>query len=195
MTSKINFKKIWALLIALVMMVSVFSLCVFAEDEGTGSDPATTTEAAGETTTAGEDGTTSGTQADGTTTSGDGSTTTTTGGTTSGDNSTDTTKKSWAAEHISFLVAIGIIVLLVVVYFALRLFVPSFREKTSKFWKDYNAEFKKLVWPTKQQLVRNSAVVLVTMIVFAAAFMLLDFGLSKGIDALKNLANLIKPVG
>ena len=42
MTSKINFKKIWALLIALVMMVSVFSLCVFAEDEGTGSDPATT---------------------------------------------------------------------------------------------------------------------------------------------------------
>jgi len=31
MTSKINFKKIWALLIALVMMVSVFSLCVFAE--------------------------------------------------------------------------------------------------------------------------------------------------------------------
>ena len=177
------------------MMVSVFSLCVFAEDEGTGSDPATTTEAAGETTTAGEDGTTSGTKADGTTTSGDGSTTTTTGGTTSGDNSTDTTKKSWAAEHISFLVAIGIIVLLVVVYFALRLFVPSFREKTSKFWKDYNAEFKKLVWPTKQQLVRNSAVVLVTMIVFAAAFMLLDFGLSKGIDALKNLANLIKPVG
>lgn len=195
MTSKINFKKIWALLIALVMMVSVFSLCVFAEDKGTGSDPATTTEAAGETTTAGEDGTTSGTKADGTTTSGDGSTTTTTGGTTSGDNSTDTTKKSWAAEHISFLVAIGIIVLLVVVYFALRLFVPSFREKTSKFWKDYNAEFKKLVWPTKQQLVRNSAVVLVTMIVFAAAFMLLDFGLSKGIDALKNLANLIKPVG
>lgn len=195
MTSKINFKKIWALLIALVMMVSVFSLCVFAEDEGTDSDPATTTEAAGETTTAGEDGTTSGTKADGTTTSGDGSTTTTTGGTTSGDNSTDTTKKSWAAEHISFLVAIGIIVLLVVVYFALRLFVPSFREKTSKFWKDYNAEFKKLVWPTKQQLVRNSAVVLVTMIVFAAAFMLLDFGLSKGIDALKNLANLIKPVG
>ena len=155
MTSKINFKKIWAPLIALVMMVSVFSLCVFAEDEGTGSDPATTTEAAGETTTAGEDGTTSGTKADGTTTSGDGSTTTTTGGTTSGDNSTDTTKKSWAAEHISFLVAIGIIVLLVVVYFALRLFVPSFREKTSKFWKDYNAEFKKLVWPTKQQLVRN----------------------------------------
>lgn len=195
MTSKINFKKIWALLIALVMMVSVFSLCVFAEYKGTGSDPATTTEAAGETTTAGEDGTTSGTKADGTTTSGDGSTTTTTGGTTSGDNSTDTTKKSWAAEHISFLVAIGIIVLLVVVYFALRLFVPSFREKTSKFWKDYNAEFKKLVWPTKQQLVRNSAVVLVTMIVFAAAFMLLDFGLSKGIDALKNLANLIKPVG
>ena len=34
MTSKINYKKIWAILVALVMMVSVFSLCVFAEDEG-----------------------------------------------------------------------------------------------------------------------------------------------------------------
>lgn len=178
MTSKINYKKIWAILVALVMMVSVFSLCVFAEDEGTTSEPAVTTEAA-VTTTAGE-----------------GSTTTTTGGTTTdGHDHSDDKNKSWAAQHLSFLIAIGIIVLLVVVYFALRLFVPSFREKTSKFWKDYNAEFKKLVWPTKQQLVKNSAVVLVTMIAFAAAFMLLDFGLGKGMDALKNLANLIKPVG
>ena len=186
MTSKINYKKIWAILVALVMMVSVFSLCVFAEDEGTTSEPAVTTEAA-VTTTAGEGATT---------TAGEGSTTTTTGGTTTdGHDHSDDKNKSWAAQHLSFLIAIGIIVLLVVVYFALRRFVPSFREKTSKFWKDYNAEFKKLVWPTKQQLVKNSAVVLVTMIAFAAAFMLLDFGLGNGMDALKNLANLIKPVG
>ena len=72
MTSKINYKKIWAILVALVMMVSVFSLCVFAEDEGTTSEPAVTTEAA-VTTTAGEGATT---------TAGEGSTTTTTGGTT-----------------------------------------------------------------------------------------------------------------
>ena len=183
MTSKINFKKIWALLIALVIMVSVFSICVFAQD-----DVATTTAATEQTTTAGSETTTSGSDE---TTSGSGSTTTT-GGTTSGGGSES---KPWVVEHLNFVIALGIIVLLVVVYFALRLFVPSFREKTSKFWKDYNAEFKKLVWPTKQQLVKNSAVVLVTMIVFAAAFMLLDFGLGKGMDALKNLANLIKPVG
>ena len=189
MTSKINFKKIWALLIALVMMVSVFSLCVFAEDKDA--------DTSGSTTIASTDGTTS-TDGSGETTTTGGSTSTTAGETTSDDHGHDHDEdenKSWAAQHLSFLIAIGIIVLLVVVYFALRLFVPSFREKTSKFWKDYNAEFKKLVWPTKQQLVKNSAVVLVTMIAFAAAFMLLDFGLGKGMDALKNLANLIKPVG
>lgn len=187
MTSKINFKKIWALLIALVMMVSVFSLCVFAEDKDA--------DTSGSTTIASTDGTTS-TDGSGETTTTGGSTSTTAGETTSDDHDHDHDEnKSWAAQHLSFLIAIGIIVLIVVVYFVLRLFVPSFREKTSKFWKDYNAEFKKLVWPTKQQLVKNSAVVLVTMIVFAAVFALLDFGLSKGIYALKDLIDLIRPVG
>ncbi len=183
MTSKINFKKIWALLIALVIMVSVFSICVFAQD-----DVATTTAATEQTTTAGSETTTSGSDE---TTSGSGSTTTT-GGTTSGD---DSESKPWVVEHLNFVIALGIIVLLVVVYFALRLFVPSFREKTSKFWKDYNAEFKKLVWPTKQQLIKNSAVVLVTMIVFAAVFILLDTGLAKGMLKLKDLVDQIRPVG
>ncbi len=183
MTSKINFKKIWALLIALVIMVSVFSICVFAQD-----DIATTTAATEQTTTAGSETTTSGSNE---TTSGSGSTTTT-GGTTSGD---DSESKPWVVEHLNFVIALGIIVLLVVVYFALRLFVPSFREKTSKFWKDYNAEFKKLVWPTKQQLIKNSAVVLVTMIVFAAVFILLDTGLAKGMLKLKDLVDQIRPVG
>lgn len=189
MTSKINFKKIWALLIALVMMVSVFSLCVFAEDEGTSSDPAVTTEAAGEVTTTGSETTTSGSE---TTTSGSG-TTTTTGD--DHDHDGEAESKPWIVEHLNFVIALGIIVLLVVVYFALRLFVPSFREKTSKFWKDYNAEFKKLVWPTKQQLIKNSAVVLVTMIVFAAVFILLDTGLAKGMLKLKDLVDQIRPVG
>ncbi len=194
MTSKINFKKIWALLIALVMMVSVFSLCVFAEDEDTDTSTSTTEVSTDGTTSADDSGETTTTGE--TTTAGE---TTTTGETTSDDHDHDhddeDEETSWAAQHLSFLIAIGIIVLIVVVYFALRLFVPSFREKTSKFWKDYNAEFKKLVWPTKQQLVKNSAVVLVTMIVFAAVFALLDFGLSKGIYALKDLVDLIRPAG
>lgn len=189
MTSKINFKKIWALLIALVIMVSVFSICVFAQD-----DVATTTAATEQTTTAGSETTTSSgettTSGSDETTSGSGSTTTT-GGTTSGD---DSESKPWVVEHLNFVIALGIIVLLVVLYFALRLFVPSFREKTSKFWKDYNAEFKKLVWPTKQQLIKNSAAVLVTMIVFAAVFILLDTGLAKGMLKLKDLVDQIRPV-
>lgn len=192
MTSKINFKKIWALLIALVMMVSVFSLCVFAEDEGTSSDPAVTTEAAGEVTTTGSESTT--TTGSETTTSGSG-TTTTTGDDHDHDHDDEAESKPWIVEHLNFVIALGIIALLVVVYFALRLFVPSFREKTSKFWKDYNAEFKKLVWPTKQQLIKNSAVVLVTMIVFAAVFILLDTGLAKGMLKLKDLVDQIRPVG
>ena len=80
MTSKINFKKIWALLIALVMMVSVFSLCVFAEDKDA--------DTSGSTTIASTDGTTS-TDGSGETTTTGGSTSTTAGETTSDDHGHD----------------------------------------------------------------------------------------------------------
>ena len=36
--------------------------------------------------------------------------------------------------------------------------------KVAKYFKDLRSEFKKVVWPTKKQVVNNTAVVLVTII-------------------------------
>ena len=69
----------------------------------------------------------------------------------------------------------------------------GFFAKIAKFFRDYKSEFKKLVWPTRQQLVKNSAVVLVSVIVCGAALALLDFGLNKGVQGLYNLVSWLLP--
>ena len=71
---------------------------------------------------------------------------------------------------------------------------PNIFSRMGKFFKDCRSEFKKLVWPTKKQLAKNSSVVLVSMIVFGACLSLVDFGLGKGLYALKDLIDYIKPV-
>ena len=71
---------------------------------------------------------------------------------------------------------------------------PNIFSRMGKFFKDCRSEFKKLVWPTKKQLVKNSSVVLVSMIVVGACLSLVDVGLSKGLYYLKDLIDLIRPV-
>lgn len=200
MTCTINKKKIWALLLAVVMMISVFSICAYAAD-GTETEPLLT----GGLLTGANDGEDGAENDAGTTTEAPTETTTTTAAgsettTTSASETTTTTAasgeeedKSWVEEHMSFIIATGVIIALFIIYFALRLFIPKFKAKTDKFWKDYNAEFKKLIWPTKSQLVKNSTVVLVTVVIFAVVLALLDYGLTKGIYALKDLVDLIRP--
>ena len=38
--------------------------------------------------------------------------------------------------------------------------------KVAKYFKDLKSEFKKVVWPTKKQVINNTTVVLVTIIIF-----------------------------
>ena len=71
---------------------------------------------------------------------------------------------------------------------------PSIWSRMGKFFKDCKSEFKKLVWPTKQQLLKNSALVLVSIVVVGAWLALVDFGLNKGVFALKDLIDYIRPV-
>ena len=71
---------------------------------------------------------------------------------------------------------------------------PNIFSRMGKFIRDCRSEFKKLVWPSKQQLFKNSSLVIVTMIVVGAVLSLVDFGLSKGLYALKDLIDLIRPV-
>ncbi len=72
---------------------------------------------------------------------------------------------------------------------------PNIFSRMGKFFKDYKSEFDKLVWPSKQQLFKNSSLVIVTMVVVGAALSLVDFGLSRGIYELKELIQFIMPEG
>ena len=70
----------------------------------------------------------------------------------------------------------------------------GFFAKIAKFFRDYRSEFKKLVWPTRQQLAKNSAVVLVSIVICGTALWAIDFVLSDVLlPALYNLVWLILP--
>lgn len=194
MTCTIKIKKIWAVLIAIALMLSVFGICAFAADEGNEGDGLTTLTGTSSADTGTETVTETETTVDSTSeTTAASETTATSSETTTTAAETTTEPSSWAERHSSFLIAMGVIAGCVIIYFVLKLLIPKFRAKTDKFWKDYNAEFRKLVWPTKQQLWRNSAVVLVTIAVFGIVLALLDYGLTKGVYALKDLVDLIRP--
>lgn len=61
------------------------------------------------------------------------------------------------------------------------------QSKVSKFFKDYKSEFKKIVWPSKEDTLRMSAVVVAAIVVASVAIFLLDLGFSNTFAALGNL--------
>ena len=64
---------------------------------------------------------------------------------------------------------------------------PSFIAKIGRFFKDVFGELKKVVWPTRQQVVNNTGVVLVVMSLMGLFLFAVDTGLSYGIRALIGL--------
>ena len=56
-----------------------------------------------------------------------------------------------------------------------------------KYFKELRAEIKKVVWPTRQQVVNNTGVVLVVMSLMGLFLFAVDTGLSYGIRALIGL--------
>ena len=67
----------------------------------------------------------------------------------------------------------------------------GFFAKIAKFFRDYRSEFKKLVWPSPQQLAKNSAVVLVSIAVCGLALWGVDYALEALINVLYDLVGLI----
>lgn len=61
------------------------------------------------------------------------------------------------------------------------------QSKITKFFKDYKSEFKKIVWPSKEDTLRMSAVVIVAIVVASVAIFLLDLGFSNAFAALGSL--------
>lgn len=61
------------------------------------------------------------------------------------------------------------------------------KAKIAKFFRDYKAEMKKIVWCSPKQTLNNSILVFAVIIVFGAVIGLLDFGFGKAMMALGSL--------
>ena len=60
-------------------------------------------------------------------------------------------------------------------------------KRVKNFFRDYKSEIRKIVWPTRAQVIKNTSIV-VTVILFVGVIIgLLDFGFSRGILALGRL--------
>lgn len=63
------------------------------------------------------------------------------------------------------------------------------KKNQKHFWKDFKAELKKVIWPTKKQLANNTLVVVAMVLATAAVVLVLDLAFEAlntyGINKLK----------
>ena len=65
---------------------------------------------------------------------------------------------------------------------------PAKKKKAKRFWKDFRGELKKIVWPDFKTVMKNTGIVLVTVVIIGAMVWILDYILSGSVRGLKNLA-------
>ena len=63
----------------------------------------------------------------------------------------------------------------------------SFGERVKKFFKDTKAELKKVTWPTKDQLIHNTGVIIVFIIIVTIILSVLDIAFGKLFQALSGI--------
>ena len=63
-------------------------------------------------------------------------------------------------------------------------------DRIKKFFRDYKSEMKKVVWPSKDQLIKNTSVVLFAIIFMSAIIGVLDLAFGFGISMLSNVKDL-----
>lgn len=49
----------------------------------------------------------------------------------------------------------------------------------ARFFKNVTSEMRKVTWPTRKELTSYTVTVVITVILFAVFFMLLDFGIEQ----------------
>jgi len=64
---------------------------------------------------------------------------------------------------------------------------PPFFKKIGKFFKDTAGEMKKVVWTPKAEVVKNTKLVIATVVVIAAIIAVLDFSSSWIINSIAGL--------
>ena len=59
--------------------------------------------------------------------------------------------------------------------------------RAANAWKGFRSELKKIVWPTWKQVLKNTGIVVVIVLICAVAIGALDIAFREGFDALVNL--------
>ena len=63
----------------------------------------------------------------------------------------------------------------------------SVKERLVQWFRDLKSELKKVVWPTKEQTVKNTSVALAVTFASAVVLWAFDFVAGRGVDALIKL--------
>lgn len=63
----------------------------------------------------------------------------------------------------------------------------SFGTRVKRFFKDTKAELKKVTWPTKEQLIHNTGVIIVFIIIIAVILSVLDLAFGKLFAIVSNI--------
>ena len=88
---------------------------------------------------------------------------------------------------VDIIVSASIIVLAVLAFVICYFAIPSFKEKVKKFFSDYKSELKKVTWSSKEDVRRNTITVIVVIVALVIVIALLDVIFSGGIEALSHL--------
>ena len=167
----------WAsILCALLLMISLFAVPVFADETSTRANATQSSEPTSETTDVTESDTVAATESTTTAATGDAQ-----------DKNEEDKEEGLSIGAIIWIVA-GAIVLIVA-----AVLVVKFRANIAKGLRVYKSEFKKVSWLSAEQTRKSSLVVVVVLVAFAAVICLLDMGLFKLfdllLDAFKSLFN------
>ena len=100
------------------------------------------------------------------------------------DHAEETEEEEEATLGLGFWISMGVLGALVIVGVV---FAIIKREKLKTWLLSYKSELKKIVWSSKNDVKKNTIVVVVAIVVIAIVVGLLDFAFNKGIIALGNL--------
>ena len=64
---------------------------------------------------------------------------------------------------------------------------PSLKARMGKAWREFKAEFKKIVWSSRRDTFNNTLLVVVSAIIIAVVIGVLDFAFSNLLSALGKL--------
>ena len=186
-----NFNKIACLLLSLVLVFSLFSISVFATEASDTTEAVTNAE---DVVGGSEEPTPEESQVESTPDESQGESTPeesqkeSAPESESGENGTtdNTSGTSEESKKISTGTIVSIAIVLVIIVVAAVYCIKN-REKVAKFFRECKSELKKITWTPKNQVAKNTFVVIVVVIAAAIFVALLDLLFSTGIGLLGNL--------